>query len=183
MPLVAASLDLHLSWDAFERGTCSWWAPYFGLPMAWLSPSICLSVHPSPGSGGGEEEVGAMLGGRPRGEGEEVGTKTRRRGQLQPFSRLKRRRGPFRPRPPSGAGGQSHRPQCPPSAQGLEKRRILIFSFCFRSPGAAQLQLCCFLLPLRRVCARLTNRRLFWDEGDLFKIKGKQKFFLEDETF
>lgn len=151
--------------------------------MAQPSPSICLSVHPSPGSDDGGEEVGAMLGGQPRGEGEEVGTKTRRRGQLQPFSRLKRRRGPFRPCPLSGAGRQSHRPQCPPSAQGLEKRRILIFSFCFRSPGAAQLQLCCFLLPLRRVCARLTNRWLFWDEGDLFKIKGKQKFFLEDETF
>lgn len=78
-----------------------------------------------------------MLGGRPRGEGEEVGTKTRWRGQLQPFSGLKRRRGPFRPHPPSAAGGQSHRPRCPPSAQGLEKRRILIFSLLFPEPGSS----------------------------------------------
>lgn len=97
---------------------------------------LSLSVHPSPGSDGCGE-VRATLGGQPRTEGEEVGTKTQQRGQLQPFSRLKRRRGPFRPRPPSAAGGQSHRPQCPPSAQGLEKKANFDFLLLFPEPGSS----------------------------------------------
>lgn len=110
-----------------------------------LHPSVRPSVRPQ----GFAREMGAALGRQPRGEGEEAGTKTRRRGQLLPFSRLKRRRGPFRPRPPPALGGQSRRPWCPPSAQGLEKSRTFIFSLCLRSPGAARRRLCCFLLPLR----------------------------------
>ena len=79
--------------------------------------SICLSVHHQGFAG----EGGAVLGGRPCGEEEEAGTKTQSRGQLPPFSRLKRCRGPFRPRPLSALGRQSHCPRCPPSTQGLEK--------------------------------------------------------------
>lgn len=131
---------------ALERDGCGWWTPSLPLPVVQPSLSIHPSVHPSITSTFRGRWEPPWAGGHVV-KGEEAGTKTQRRGQLPPFSRLKRRRSPFRPL--SALSGQTRHPWCPPSAQGLEKSRTFIFSLCLRSPGAAQLRLCCFLLPLR----------------------------------
>lgn len=77
-----------------------------------------------------------MLGRRLRGEREEVGTKTWRRGQLLPFLRLKRRRGPFRPCPPSAQGRQSHRPPVPTQRRGIRKKPNFYFLPLSSAPGS-----------------------------------------------
>lgn len=72
----------------------------------------------------------------------------------------------------------------PTQRPGIRKKAELLFSpFVSGAREPLGFGFAAFFSLCGRVCAQLTGRQLFREEVDLFKIKGKLKFFLEDETF